>query len=505
MGQLASAMNGFGISILYAEDDPVARDILTTLILRRFPGVTMHVAENGAVGLELFQEHRPEIVITDINMPVMNGIRMAGEIKALVPDTTIIAVTAHSDTTYLLNAIEIGINHYVLKPIDHKKLFGIVGKCLTGIGLERQVRQQNAFIRKLSRAVEQSPSTVIITNAQGAIEYVNPKFTEITGYTSEEVIGKNPRIFKSGATPPESYQKLWETITAGGEWRGEFLNRKKGGELYWESASISPIPDENGVITHYVAVKEDITARKEAEEEIEILNTGLAARAAELEAVNRELEAFSHTVSHDLRAPLTQISGFTQVLLELCQDRLDEQCTGYIRNIFEGTRRMDQLISTLLNFSQLSRSALKRETVDLGTMADCIAAELRLKEPQRQVTFIIAEEVLAEGDPRLLRVAMDNLLGNAWKYTGKKETAVIEFGSAEREGKPVYFVRDNGTGFDASQAEGLFGAFQRLHNKDEFEGYGIGLATVQRIVQRHGGRVWAEGEIGRGATFYFTL
>ncbi|KAF0216073.1 MAG: response receiver sensor histidine [Geobacteraceae bacterium] len=505
MRDFASEINESEISILLVEDDPVAREILSIMIPRKFPGMKIYAAKDGMTGLELFKGHRPEIVITDINMPGMDGLRMADEIKSLDPDAIIIAITAYSDTHYLLNAIECGINHYVLKPVDHKKLFAIIEKCTAGIRLERQVRRQHDHIRKLSRAVEQSPASIIITDAGGAIEYVNPKFTEITGYASEEVLGRNPRIFKSGVTPPDTYKNLWETVTAGREWRGEFLNRKKGGELYWESASISPIPDDNGIIIHFVAVKEDITARKRAEEEIEILNTNLAARAAELEAANRELEAFSHTVSHDLRSPLTKVSGFSQILLELCADRLDEESRSYLRKIYEGTRLMNQLIDTILNFSRTTRSEMSREKVDLSEMAQEIGLDLRLKKPERRVTFTIAEGVKGYGDKQLLRVVMENLLGNAWKYTGKKEAAVIEFGVAESEGNPAYFVRDNGAGFDMSQADKLFGAFQRLHSAEEFEGHGIGLATVQRVIQRHGGRVWAEGEAGKGATFYFTL
>lgn len=491
--------------MLFVEDDPVAREILGTMIPRKFPAVKLHVAENGKIGLKLFKAHQPDIVITDINMPVMDGIRMATEIKALNPDVPIVVISAHSDTDYLLSAINLGINQYVLKPVDQQKLFAAIDKCVANIKLERQVRLQHAYISKLSLAVEQSPTMVVITDPQGTIEYVNPKFSEITGYAPAEVIGQNPRLLKSGRIPAEEYQKLWETITSGREWRGEFINRKKNGELYYESSSISPVKNLYGTITNFVAIKEDITARKEAETEIEVLNTHLASRAAELELANRELESFSYMVSHDLRRPLTNINGFCQVILQLCADRLDKQCLGFVQEIYDGTLQMNKLIDTLLNFALLTRRDMQCESIDLSIIAKGIAVDLGSAEPQRQVTFRIKDEIKAHGDAALIRVVLENLLGNAWKYTGSRDAAVIEFGITDQGGETVYYVRDNGVGFDMKEEGKLFETFQRLHHLEKFEGHGIGLATVRRIINRHGGHVWGEGETGKGATFFFTL
>ena len=189
----------------------------------------------------------------------------------------------------------------------------------------------------------------------------------------------------------------------------------------------------------------------------------------------------------------------------LYDDKLDEQCKNYLLDICHAIARMNQLITSLLDFSCISRSDLNRETVHLTEMAKAIAADLQSDQTDRRATFTIAEEVWGYGDANLLRLALANLLGNAWKYTGKKETAVIEFGMTECEGRRAFFVRDNGAGFDMEQADKLFVAFQRLHSGKEFAGHGIGLATVQRIINRHGGRIWAEGEVGKGAKFFFTL
>lgn len=273
----------------------------------------------------------------------------------------------------------------------------------------------------------------------------------------------------------------------------------------WISHLCHPAHDNEGNYLGTRGSNSDITERKKAEEQIALLNKNLAEHAQELEMANRELEAFGYTVSHDLRAPLTKINLCCQVVQELWGDRLDEQCRSFILEIRETTERMDQLMTSLLDFSRISRREPASEPVDLSEMATVIAAELRLKQPDRRVTFDIAEGITVTGDEKLLRLALVNLLGNAWKYTGKKESAVIEFGVTGLDGSRTYFVRDNGAGFDMGQADKLFDAFQRLHSSKEFEGHGIGLATVQRIINRHGGRVWAEAEVGKGATLYFTL
>jgi signal transduction histidine kinase len=226
----------------------------------------------------------------------------------------------------------------------------------------------------------------------------------------------------------------------------------------------------------------------------------------ELEGANRELEAFSYSVSHDLRAPLRTIDGFSQILLEDYADKLDEVGEDYLERVRAASQHMGNLIDDLLDLSRVSRRPLRRERVDLSALATGIIDGLRRSQPERDVEFVTEENTLAFADPNLMTVVLENLLNNAWKFTSKQPHARIEFGSVPREGGTrAYFVRDDGAGFDMAYAEKLFGAFQRLHGAREFEGTGIGLATVQRIVLRHGGRVWAEGGVGEGATFFFTL
>ncbi len=234
-------------------------------------------------------------------------------------------------------------------------------------------------------------------------------------------------------------------------------------------------------------------------------------RTLELAEANKELEAFNYTVSHDLRSPLQCIEGFAQALLEDHGQHLDEQAQQYLHYLRSAVRRLTRLVDDLLQFSRSQRGELRRERLDLAAMARQIAADFAFAHPERKVNFVIQEEMPAHGDASLLRVVLENLIGNAWKFTAHHDEATIEVGAVrenvppQAEAQPVYFVRDDGAGFDQAYAHRLFVPFQRLHSLSEFEGNGIGLATVQRIVARHGGKVWAEGQVERGATFYFTL
>ncbi len=371
------------------------------------------------------------------------------------------------------------------------------------------LEQKQQELRKFSLAIEHGPVSVVITDAQGVIEYVNPKFSEISGYAPEDVLGRKPSILKSGLMSEEVYAGMWRQLCAGREWHGELLNRNKNGELLWEDTSIAPLKDEAGRITHFVAVKEDITGRKQSEAEIADYNAELerrvAARTRALAESNRELESFSYSISHDLRAPLRALNGFAGLMAENCQGCAKSESLEYMARIQRASVRMGALMDDILDLSRVVRSEIKVEQVDLSAMVRSVLDDLRVAWPTRNVLAEVEEGLQANGDATLLQAVMENLLGNAWKFTAQCDPARIDFGCREDNGERVFFVRDNGAGFDMKYAGKLFGAFQRLHGPQEFEGNGIGLAMVRRIVGLHGGRVWAEGKPGEGAIFFFTL
>lgn len=366
---------------------------------------------------------------------------------------------------------------------------------------EEQLRETNDTLRQL---IETSPLAIIMLDRASHVSLWSPAAERLFGWSAAEVLGRPLSIIP--ADQQELFQAFFARQLEGETFTALELSRlRKDGLLVDVNLWQAPLKDAGGAIIGTVGILADNSEHKQAEMKIEILNTNLAARAAELENANRELEAFNYTVSHDLRKPLTVINGYCQAILELYGGGLDDPCQDYLREIYDGTLRMNGLIDTLLGFSHLTHVELHPETVDLSGMAREVAAELMMNEPERRVTFRIAEGLEGNGDAGLLRVALGNLIGNAWKYTGTREEGEIEFGIREMAEQPVWFVRDNGIGFDMEHAAKLFIPFQRLPGAGGFEGHGIGLATVRRIIERHGGKIWAAGEAGKGATFYFTL
>ena len=351
------------------------------------------------------------------------------------------------------------------------------------------------------RIVDAAYDAFVAIDQDGVINEWNRHAEDMFGWSREEAIGRPLAETIIPAQHRDAHRRGLKHFLATGE--GPVLNRvieitavRRSGVEFPVELTISPLTVGRKYV--FTAFVRDITQRKEAEDR-------LKRYTADLEAANAELDAFAYSVSHDLRAPLRSIDGFSQALLEDYGEHLDDAGRQYLQRVRVGSRQMAMLIDDLLKLSRVTRAEMHREPVSLTGLAESISAELRGSDPQRQVEFVIAPGLETSGDPRLLRVALENLLGNAWKYTAKHPRARIEFGVAQHEARPAYYVRDDGAGFDMTYADKLFGAFQRLHAPGEFEGTGVGLATVRRIVGRHGGRVWAEGAVERGATFYFTL
>jgi PAS domain S-box-containing protein len=360
-------------------------------------------------------------------------------------------------------------------------------------------KQAEDTLRKLSRAVEQSPTSIVITDRNARIEYVNARFTTLTGFAPEEVLGQNPRVLNSGATPRETFRQMWATILAGLEWRGEFHNRKKNGELYWEEAIISSLKNGAGEITHFVAVKEDITARKQAEQKLKVV-------LGELERSNRDLEQFAYIASHDLQEPLRLVASFVQLLGQRYQGRLDADADQFIGFAVDGAQRMQTLIQDLLAYSRVGREIRPFVPVDCGAIMAQIVRTLSLAIREQQAVVAYDPLPTVPGDPVQLEQLFQNLVANALKFRRAEPPQVHVSAVLTEDRKSWQFaVRDNGIGIDAEFYERIFVIFQRLHGRRKYPGSGIGLSICKKIVELHGGRIWVDSVKDRGTIFYFTL
>lgn len=386
------------------------------------------------------------------------------------------------------------------------------GRIIAGIELIRDISQSKQAeeaverqARFLQQLIDTIPSPIFYKDAGYRFMGCNTAFEECIGLPKDEVIGKTFHDFLSGEEADVYHTKDVELFARPGiqVYEAEIRCAKEfRRSVIFNKATLT---DTDGALAGMVGVVIDITERKDAEDKIRSLNKALAFRAAELAAANRELEAFSSSASHDLRSPLTRIYSAAQLLKETSVHMLDETGQSLVQTICDGCEDMEELIDALLGLSRVTSSGMSRAECDLSGLAGVIAAQMQIAEPGRCVNFVIAPDLADNGDPRLIRALLENLLANAWKYTRKAAGARIEFGARRENSERVYFVRDNGAGFEMEKADRLFRPFQRLHDYSDFKGTGIGLATVKRIVERHGGRIWGEGEVGRGATFHFTL
>ncbi|MDJ0705302.1 MAG: GAF domain-containing protein [Leptolyngbyaceae cyanobacterium MO_188.B28] len=366
---------------------------------------------------------------------------------------------------------------------------------------QEKARQLRLSESRLKQLFEKAADAIILLGDQGLLDcnqaaidlFRCPNKLQLYSIHLAQI---SPELQPDGQRSIDKANTLIKEALQTGSHRFEWVHQRLDGENFWAEVMLTAIPYQEETVLH--SLIRDISDRKQAEEQIRRYT-------AQLEASNRELEAFSYSVSHDLRAPLRAIDGFSKVLLDDYGETFNEVAKDYFNRIRKNAVQMGKLIDDLLSLSRVSRAEIRYTTINLSNLAQELKKELQSSEPERQVEWVIAPEAVVSADATLMRIVLTNLLHNAWKFTRRHSTARIEFGILHQEGRPIYFVRDDGAGFDMAYSKKLFGVFQRLHNAHEFSGVGIGLATVQRAILRHGGSIWAEGSVEQGATFYFTI
>lgn len=553
----------FPTKILVVEDESiVAKDIQTTL--RSLGYSVPAVVSSGEAAIDRAAASDLDLVLMDIVLKgEMDGVEAAEQIYENF-NIPVIYLTAYADDHTLQRAKTTTPFGYILKPFEERELQTAIEIALYRHKMENKLKRTEAELRhqlaieniianistrfinlgtdEIDSSINQALQTVgefaevdrsyVFTISDDGTIMHNSHEWCATGIESQMdslqgmVIDEFPCLARKlknyeivhypsiGKFAPENHAEL-ECLQKQGIQSLILVPMVCRGALFgfvgFDSVRQEKLWQENDItlLKMLAEIFANTLDRKRVEEEVGCLNTELEQRVAErtmqLETANRELESFSYSVSHDLRAPLRHINGFSQALLVDYAEKLDGQGQDYLNRVCAASNRMGQLIDDLLELSRVSRSQMRCEPVNLSELVKKIAEMLQETSPERTVTFLLAPDVVVNGDNRLLRLVMQNFIDNAWKYTSKKNAATIEFGVTEVDGERAYFVRDDGVGFDMAYADKLFGAFQRLHGSGDFEGTGIGLATAQRIIHRHGGRVWGEGDVGRGAMFYFTL
>jgi PAS domain S-box-containing protein len=472
---------------------------------------SFHCVETEDAFLRELREFQPNVILSDHGLPAFDGFSALSIAKSRVPDVPFIFVTGSLGEEMAIKAMKSGAEDFVLKhhlatlpPALHRALRQVEFR-VKRREAEEALHSSEERYRSL---VDLSPDALFVQSHEKII-FINTAGVKLFGAgDANDLIGKPVADFihpEHRMAVRERMKRLYEKHEAL-PFQEHVILRLDGGSVPVEIAAAALTFEGRRaaqVIVH------DITERKQWEEKIRQLNTELeqrvVERTAELEAANKELEAFSYSVSHDLRAPLRHVEGFVEILRSTKGDALDEEAQGHLQTITDSARQMGKLIDDLLAFSRTARAQLRKTNVSLNDLVRDVVREFNPDVATRHVEWILGDLPVAEGDPMLLHQVVFNLISNALKYTRNRKPAIIELGSKAAEAEIVVFVKDNGVGFDMKYAGKLFGVFQRLHGAAEFEGTGIGLANVRRIVARHGGRTWAESELNQGATFYFSL
>ncbi len=536
-------------TILVIDDEPA--NLATVVDCLAGIGFQIEVAQAGETGLELARQTQPNLILLDVMLPGIDGLETCRRLKAdeSTCEIPVIFMTVLTRVEDKVRGFEVGGVDYITKPFQQEE---VLARVITHLRLRDLTRRLKEANESLERRVEKRTIALTQANNELQAEIAERKRVEAALRDSEErmrltmeavnigswdwdvkndIWSASPIYYTMLGYEPKSEpadrdewlervhpddraiveKKIQDVLTRDfAEHRYEARLKHADGTYRWQYVYGFGIErDEKGQVTRMLGIRLDITERKQAEEQIRKLNQQLEQRVADrtiqLEAANKELEAFAYSVSHDLRAPLRHIDGFLELLRKRTNEDIDERSRHYVTNISDAARRMSQLIDDLLAFSRMGRDELSKTPVNLGALVQEVIQEFEPEMQDRVIHWSITNLPTVTGDQAMLRLVLVNLLSNALKFTRDCKSAEIEIGCQVNGKEVITFIRDNGVGFDMAYADKLFGVFQRLHYSNEFEGTGIGLANVRRIINRHGGRVWAEGATNHGATFYFSL
>ncbi len=550
MKKPGDAVDARSHTILLIDDNPANLSVVVNYLTGH--GFQIIVARDGETGLRLAQQEQPDLILLDVVLPDIDGFEACRRLKAdkQTQEIPIIFMTVVTKAEDKVRGFAAGGVDYITKPFQHEEVLARVITHLRLRNLTRRLEETNA---SLERRVEKRTAALTQANQELQAEIAERRRAEAALQDSEERLRLTMEAVNIGSwdwdvkndiwyASPIYYTMLGYEPKAGPADRHEWLERVHPNDRAYVDKKIQDVlsrdfkehryearlrhadgtyrwqyvcgfdieRDEKGKVIRMLGIRMDITERKQAEVKLRRFNEELEQRVrdrtGQLEAANKELEAFTYSVSHDLRAPLRHIDGFIELLQKKIQTTLDDQARHYMEIIAESARKMGTLIDNLLSFSRMGRNEIAKSQVDLSQLVQDVIQEFKPEAEEREVQWKISALPSVNGDQAMLRIVLANLIANALKFTRPCQAAEIEIGCLpDQDNEIIVFIRDNGVGFDMAYADKLFGVFQRLHPADEFEGIGIGLANVRRIINRHGGRTWAEGQVNQGATFYFSL